>query len=179
MGFKWRRIAAMLPNRSDDAVRNRWHRLEEARRHNDTSVSGDSSYERSSVYKCSRCGMPKKHHICLAPEEASRAEEAKAKKSAAKDTQRLTWSKEEDDIILQSVDEFGPKWLEIAARLPGRTDHAARNRYHRLQRCHRPADALGTAPSEGPNFLPDGEEEAEEYAMRNAAVGEPPPARFG
>ena len=40
------------------------------------------------------------------------------------------------------MDEFGPKWLEIAARLPGRTDHAARNRYHRLQRCHRPADAL-------------------------------------
>ena len=27
MGFKWRRIAAMLPNRSDDAVRNRWKRL--------------------------------------------------------------------------------------------------------------------------------------------------------
>jgi len=40
------------------------------------------------------------------------------------------------------VEEFGPKWLEIATRLPGRTDHAARNRYHRLQRCHRPADAL-------------------------------------
>jgi hypothetical protein len=54
----------------------------------------------------------------------------------------LIRSREEDEIILQSVDEFGPKWLEIAARLPGRTDHAARNRYHRLQRCHRPADAL-------------------------------------
>ena len=52
MGFKWRRIAGMLPNRSDDAVRNRWHRLEEARRHNDTTgVAPDTGYERSSVYK--------------------------------------------------------------------------------------------------------------------------------
>ena len=32
----------------------------------------------------------------------------------------LIRSREEDEIILQSVDEFGPKWLEIAARLPGR-----------------------------------------------------------
>ena len=30
-GCKWRRIAAQLPGRSDDAVRNRWNRLKEAR----------------------------------------------------------------------------------------------------------------------------------------------------
>ena len=29
-GCKWRRIAAQLPGRSDDAVRNRWSRLHEA-----------------------------------------------------------------------------------------------------------------------------------------------------
>ena len=86
MGFKWRRIAEMLPNRSDDAVRNHWHRLEEARRHVDTM-----GYERSSVYKCSRCGQPKKNHNCLVPEETWISEEIKAEKSAAKDTQRLTW----------------------------------------------------------------------------------------
>ena len=93
MGFKWRCIAGMLPNRSDDAVRNRWHRLEEARRHNDvTGVAPDTGYERSRpVYKCSRCGQPKKHHICLAPEETSRSEEIKTKKSAGRDSQRLTW----------------------------------------------------------------------------------------
>ena len=38
----------------------------------------------------------------------------------------------QDDIILSYVMEQGPKWVEIAARLPGRTEHAARNRYHRL-----------------------------------------------
>ena len=73
LGFKWRRIAGMLPNRSDDAVRNRFKRLEKARRHNDTTgvvatdtgerleearrhndttgVVPDTGYERSSVYK--------------------------------------------------------------------------------------------------------------------------------
>ena len=93
IGQKWRAIAAKLPGRSDDAVRNRWHRLEEARRHNDvTGVAPDTGYERSRpVYKCSRCGQPKKHHICLAPEETSRSEEIKTKKSAGRDSQRLTW----------------------------------------------------------------------------------------
>ena len=46
---------------------------------------------------------------------------------------RLTWTPEEDQIILSFVAAHGPKWVEIAAQLPGRTDHAARNRYHRLQ----------------------------------------------
>ena len=35
--------------------------------------------------------------------------------------------------IVQSVAELGHKWYLIAQRLPGRTDHAIRNRYHRLQ----------------------------------------------
>jgi hypothetical protein len=48
------------------------------------------------------------------------------------------WSREEDEIILLSVAQIGPRWIEIANRLPGRTDHAARNRYHRLQRFNQP-----------------------------------------
>ena len=34
---------------------------------------------------------------------------------------------------MHSVAELGHKWYLIAQRLPGRTDHAIRNRYHRLQ----------------------------------------------
>ncbi|EOD36133.1 hypothetical protein EMIHUDRAFT_70896, partial [Emiliania huxleyi CCMP1516] len=49
--------------------------------------------------------------------------------SESGDISRLGWSKEEDNLILSSVAELGPKWMEIAARLPNRTDHAARNRY--------------------------------------------------
>jgi len=161
IGGKWRRIAEMLPNRSDDAVRNRWHRLEEARKYHQQkevastqglapAVVAPSSGVRKAGYKCSKCGMPKKHHICQAqaaqpmppdPMRAIARRPPPAKPhppadSESGDISRLGWSKEEDNLILSSVAELGPKWMEIAARLPTRTDHAARNRYHRLLRLH-------------------------------------------
>ena len=46
--------------------------------------------------------------------------------------ERLSWTPTEDDVIVASVDELGHKWYQIAARLPGRTEHAIRNRYHRV-----------------------------------------------
>ena len=45
----------------------------------------------------------------------------------------MSWSRAEDATIVHSVAELGHKWYLIAQRLPGRTDHAIRNRYHRLQ----------------------------------------------
>ena len=45
----------------------------------------------------------------------------------------MSWTRAEDATIVQSVAELGHKWYLIAQRLPGRTDHAIRNRYHRLQ----------------------------------------------
>ena len=92
MGPKWRKIAALLPNRSDDAVRNRWHRLSEAQRHREdlglgasigpdgqpSSLPQGNIGDRSSVYRCSRCGQPKKAHVCTAPEAMSSAEQVRA-----------------------------------------------------------------------------------------------------
>ena len=49
------------------------------------------------------------------------------------DKLRVSWSKHEDDTIRHCVDAYGPKWSLIAAELPGRTEHAVRNRWHRLQ----------------------------------------------
>ena len=40
---------------------------------------------------------------------------------------------QEDDLIRASVLQLGPKWGLIANRLKGRTEHAVRNRWHRLQ----------------------------------------------
>jgi len=192
MGYKWRRIAAQLPNRSDDAVRNRWHRLEESRRHQEekiraaessgtleTAADGSAALAAPSApsgYKCSRCGQPKKHHICLAPATMSTIPDAGARAKRPKlacrpdplrvysdvepGSQRLTWTRREDAIILRTVAEIGPKWLDIAAKLPGRTDHAARNRYHRLQRLLPDAGELpaGTQPqaSGADSMLPIG-----------------------
>merc|ERR1712046_519982 len=47
--------------------------------------------------------------------------------------ERTSWTRAEDDVIVQGVAELGHKWYEIARRLPGRTDHAIRNRWSRLQ----------------------------------------------
>ena len=47
--------------------------------------------------------------------------------------ERMSWTKVEDATIVNGVQELGHKWYQIAQRLPGRTDHAIRNRYHRLQ----------------------------------------------
>ena len=44
------------------------------------------------------------------------------------------WTEEEDAIIAASVAELGTKWVQIASRLPGRTDLGVKNRYHSEKR---------------------------------------------
>ena len=65
--------------------------------------------------------------VLRAPREVRRAH------TQTKKNERVQWSKFEDATIVHSVAELGHKWYLIAQRLPGRTDHAIRNRYHRLQ----------------------------------------------
>jgi len=36
-------------------------------------------------------------------------------------------------VIVRAVQELGPRWCFVAARLPSRTDQAVRNRWNRLQ----------------------------------------------
>ena len=96
IGTRWRQIAAELPGRSDDAVRNRWARLQQ-------SLSGNK---------------------LAAPPRVKRTDGAE---------QRQSWTEEEDSIISSSVREFGHRWNRIAERLPRRTEHAIRNRWHRIQ----------------------------------------------
>ena len=42
------------------------------------------------------------------------------------------WTKEEDDLISDKVQEIGGKWTKIAALLPGRTDLQIKNRWRQL-----------------------------------------------
>merc|ERR1719183_1047576 len=111
MGLRWRAIAAELPGRSDDAVRNRWARMQQ-----------------------SACGTK--------PAAAPRVKREGAE-------QRQSWSEEEDRIISTSVLEYGHRWNRIAERLPRRTEHAIRNRWHRLQM--RSKEEGGSALQQSPN----------------------------
>lgn len=57
---------------------------------------------------------------------------SRQKREGAAET-RHSWTAAEDAVIMASVAECGRRWNRIAARLPRRTEHAIRNRWHRLQ----------------------------------------------
>ena len=114
-GYKWRLVAADVPGRSDDAVRNRWNRIR-------GDGEGGSDSERTG--KGEQGGSSDK------PRSHTRKELPSGEGSKP---DRVTWSRFEDEMIIRSVQELGHKWGQIADRLSGRTEHAIRNRFARLQ----------------------------------------------
>ena len=172
IGCKWRQIAAMLPGRSDDAVRNRYNRLKEAEAsglvRSDSgepteahaagtlSGGGGSGGGGTGTYRCSKCGQLKKNHVCT----AIATGDARPKSDDKRRPERVGWTKAEDAIITHSVQELGHRWYQIAERLPGRTDHAIRNRWHRLLTMRQEEEARaqacgrGVAPGSAPIPMP-------------------------
>ena len=163
-GQKWRIIAAKLPGRSDDAVRNRWKRLS-AEAANQASAVADALGFTGTLPE----GALGDVNGVASAASGSAAPKAPPKPKA----ERLAWSKAEDAEIIRCVQAVGLKWgymrplaplslkqqqharthahtrtlltlspsllslslcrRRISQNLPGRTAHAIRNRFHRLQ----------------------------------------------
>jgi len=150
IGCRWRTIAARMPGRTDDAVRNRWNRLQEMLHNRVAHTMGNDDGRR--VYKCSKCGQQKRDHVCPYAT-AFFFGEHHSEKDAGK-PMRLTWTPHEDHLIRNNVAHVGHKWGYISSLLVGRTEHAVRNRWHRLQSHDEEALACGRP---NPHSLPGGE----------------------
>eukprot|EP00322_Chrysochromulina_rotalis_P013396 CAMPEP_0115853790 /NCGR_PEP_ID=MMETSP0287-20121206/13686_1 /TAXON_ID=412157 /ORGANISM="Chrysochromulina rotalis, Strain UIO044" /LENGTH=751 /DNA_ID=CAMNT_0003307879 /DNA_START=82 /DNA_END=2337 /DNA_ORIENTATION=+ len=176
-GCRWRKIASRLPGRSDDAVRNRWNRLREMREVDSSPSSADAADGGSGAFVGPAAGVAGAVGAAAVPAAGGEAAAAPTQSKLSKvdrpekepKPERISWTKAEDETILRSVAELGHKWNRIAERLPGRTDHAIRNRFHRLQslledrvrqqqRILAPAEPLHMVSglSSGKMMLPDG-----------------------
>jgi hypothetical protein len=105
LGTKWRAISARLPGRSDDAVRNRWARLQLSPAAAELGIGGATAGTKPATPRQKRTDAEPRH----------------------------SWTTEEDLEIIRSVAANGRRWNRIAEKLPRRTEHAIRNRWHRLQ----------------------------------------------
>ena len=150
MGMRWREIAPLLPGRSDDSVRNRWKRLQEeanaAAMRNGGGDMGAKAASSDSIDDSRSSGMTTGGRAGstssrqgdgreAVPSKKRPAEKASNSRMADEegDNPRVSWSPHEDQIIVRAVQELGPRWCAVAARLPSRTDQAVRNRWNRLQ----------------------------------------------
>jgi len=142
-GCRWRRIAELLPGRSDDAVRNRWNRLKESDvtlQDEPQSPATDSCDEQGS--DCGSISTQARTGSALGRWSPTIAQHDKS--TNCRTEKKKTWTAAEDALVVDSVKAFGHKWNKIAEILPGRTDHAIRNRWQRLLKIE--AQAENSAP---------------------------------
>ena len=111
MGPRWRLIAPLLPGRSDDSVRNRWHRLKRAK------VNADTNEGRAVTDLMAAAIMTD----LLLPQ-ISEKDAAASRSSPSSEHSRASWSAEEDATLFEGVRRHGCRWRVIVASLPGRSD---------------------------------------------------------
>ena len=129
LGTQWPLIAAELPGRTPDAVRNRWHRLQQ------THLLTDEMHQKR-VHEAAGAlllasGGPSTTAVVSSEVVAIRSDRAATCIKGA-DHGRAMWSPQEDTLIEEGVRRYGCRWRQIAAALPGRSDSSVRNRWMRM-----------------------------------------------
>ena len=160
LGCKWRVIAAQLPGRSDDAVRNRWSRLQESMRppeQQPPNPNGAASFAVPSIG--SGGGSSSSDGAARYPgpldKEIDRKSVPEKKERASWDKkERTSWTRAEDDIIVQCVAELGHKWFEIARRLPARQAAACQKARPKLRQLRQPPPRPPLRPPPQPSLRP-------------------------
>ena len=120
LGTRWPEIAAHLPGRSDDSVRNRWHRLKRAKANADTN-EGRAVTDLMAAAIMTDLLLP----------QISEKDAAASRSSPSSEHSRASWSAEEDATLFEGVRRHGCKW-RVIGRILGRSDSSTRNRYKRL-----------------------------------------------
>lgn len=113
MGTQWQRIAELLIDRTPDAVRNRWHRLQKSNKDSDTEPISPKGVDGGA---------------------SPAADENAEQYIKGAGHGRSMWTAEEDQLIIDGVNRLGCKWRKVASALPGRSDSSVRNRWMRLQK---------------------------------------------
>jgi len=112
-GHAWSMIASKLPGRTAAGVRNRWFRL----------------LDDSNADKTANCDPAPPPFLGTQSSTSSLDSVLSATESR---NDRIKWSKEEDQLIMELVSQKKLNWEEIAQQLPGRSQQAIRNRVYRL-----------------------------------------------
>jgi hypothetical protein len=151
-GCKWARIAVLLPEgRTDDAVRNRWHRLQRKQHKRARRSLARPDLDGTLLPPLVADG-PGGPPIAAHPEEGTAlslpADLGSPEAGGPDDANKHgdMWTAEEDRIIDHAVRFQDLRWKAIAALLPGRTDSGCRNRWVRNQQ--RILSAMGV-PAKG------------------------------
>ena len=151
-GQSWAKIARDLPeSRTDDAVRNRWHRLMSKQRRHESlvavsngagEVAGEEVEEEPEPEEDDASSLPPKKRRAVKgtkvspkprPRTENNCEAAGGAYLGAGSKNGDMWTPEEDNIIDMAVRMQGLTWKAIAKLLPGRTESGCRNRWVRNQ----------------------------------------------
>ena len=121
-GFKWRLVAADVPGRSDDAVRNRYNRVKDLPhlQPSDEELAAEQVEwatldTKPAGRRQRKQSQPKAKSSSFKTDASGSA--GSCSHSSDEDTkdkvERISWSRGEDETIVRSVNELGNKWAKI------------------------------------------------------------------